>query len=459
MPDLRKHVQIWCLILSLVVMSSACEQPGKDSAASLHHTPTTASTLDQQTCPAQGLARAANMPSRPAGGHPNLIYRSWHPGPAYPGGSDPVPLISIAGGDLLRYDSVTAASTLILQESQIASVNVSPDGQWLLLVSSVQRSPVQNRERIQLIRIDGQHLQTLYCAPEDAYIGMVLFSPDQHALVFTQARPPGETRLPRENGNTYLLDVATGKLRLVLSSDRPGYPSISKANQCCGGILEPMKWATNNSVYFSTDSGDELMNGIVSLSYGFDLYLLHDSRKDASQQQSNLQLIAPATSENQCGDFDITPDNRQLACIVDSASRSDTLKMASPAGSMFHIMYHDTIGILRARVISNTTLLFIQTYIAPGEMGPDGEEALWKINTDGSQPVKLMTSPGPAGYWFDFADDRQSWSTLSRDGSLYVVTASALQSLLIGSLNGGPTKTIPLPKGTSTITPVGWTQF
>jgi hypothetical protein len=447
MSDLRKHVQIWCLILSLVVMLSACGQPGKDEAVSIRQAPTTAPILEQQTCPAQGHARAANLLSRPAGGHPNLIYRSWHPGPDYPGGSDSVPLISIAGGDLLRYDSVTAASTLILQESQIASVNVSPDGQWLLLVSAVQRSPVQNRERIQLIRIDGQHLQTLYCAPEDAYIGMVLFSPDQHALVFTQAS---------RTGDTYLLDVATGKLHLALSSGRSGFPS-KKCIHC--GILEPVKWATNNSVYFSNDSVDELMNGIVSLPYGFDLYLLHDSNKDASQQQSNLQLIASATSENQCGDFDITPDNRQLACIVDSASRSDTLKMASPVGSMFHIMYHDPIGILQARVISNTTLLFIQTHITPRENGPDREEVLWKINTDGSQPVKLMTSPGPAGYWFDFADDRQSWSTLSRDGSLYVVTAGGLQSLLIGSLNGGPTKTISMPKEATAITAVGWTQF
>jgi len=126
---------------------------------------------------------------------------------------------------------------------------------------------------------------------------------------------------------------------------------------------------------------------------------------------------------------------------------------------MFHTMYHDPIGILHARVISNTALLFIQTHLPPRENGPGREEVLWKINTDGSQPVKLMTSPGPAGYWFDFADDRQSWSTLSRDGSLYVVTTGGLQSLLIGSLNGGSTKTISMPKEATAITAVGWTQF
>ncbi|HLZ63148.1 MAG TPA: hypothetical protein VKR06_39960 [Ktedonosporobacter sp.] len=106
---------------------------------------------------------------------------------------------------------------------------------------------------------------------------------------------------------------------------------------------------------------------------------------------------------------------------------------------IFSACYHDPIGMLQARVISNTTLLFIQTHITPGENGPDSEEALWKINTDGSQPVQLLTSPGAGGYWFDFADDRQPWPTLSRDGSLYVVTADGEQSLVIGSLSGSPT--------------------
>lgn len=447
MYDLRKHVQNWCFIVSLVVVLSACGQPGKDRVASIHHTPTATSASEQLTCPAPNSARAAIMPSLSAGGHPDLVYLSQYNAPPLEAGSYPdFPLLSIRRGDLLRYDSVTAASSLLLQGKQIGSVNVSPDGQWLLLVS-----PVQGQEGIQLLRIDGQHLQTLYCAPDNTYIGMVLFSPDQHALVFTQASCCASHF--SSTYSTYLLNVATGKLRLIVSSGQSGYPLRSDEES----ILEPVKWANNNSMYFSTDSVEELMNAIVSLPSDFDLYLLRDSSQDAFQQQNNLQLVAPATGENRCDDFDITPNNQQLACISTSASRSDTLKMASPVGSTFHTVYHDSTGILQARVISNASLLFIQAHIPSGWRVPD-EEALWKINTDGSQPVKLMTSPG-AGYSFGFADDRQPWSTLSRDGSLYAITADRAQSLLVGTLNGGSTRTIPMPKDATAIKPVGWTQL
>src|SRR2546427_733388 len=63
-------------------------------------------------------------------------------------------------GILKRYDIVTQRKTEIvnLANKSISIAQISTDGQWILFVSQGSRSAA-----LQLIRMDGQGLQTLYC--------------------------------------------------------------------------------------------------------------------------------------------------------------------------------------------------------------------------------------------------------------------------------------------------------
>ena len=210
----RRPYQHFSALFGLLLLLSACGQlsgSGPSSTATPTQTTTspTAFTPGQaQTCPAQATARSAVMSPLPPGNHPNLVYVSQQ-------GDTSV---------LQRYDAVTGSQQTILrlQTETIQKANVSPDGQWILL-----RSLLQGQIAIQLIRVDGQQLQTLYCAPVQDNIDDALLSPDQHALVFNQENQDGLSTL-------YLLDVATGKLRTVLSPLQPNYPGIAQgqlANQ------------------------------------------------------------------------------------------------------------------------------------------------------------------------------------------------------------------------------------
>ena len=89
-------------------------------------------------------------------------------------------------------------------------------------------------------------------------------------------------------------------------------PSLAKASSFTPWpskhylIYIPMKWA-NNSVY---------LLGTVRGSGGVphQLALLRDINKDVSQQASNLQIITAASQDNDCQDYDVTPDNQQSVC-------------------------------------------------------------------------------------------------------------------------------------------------
>jgi Tol biopolymer transport system component len=77
---------------------------------------------------------------------------------------------------LQRYDATTGAIQTILQIQAEPSLgtNVSPDGQWVLF-----EALLQGQSAIQLVRMDGQQLQTLYCAPPQTTVGDLVLSPDQ----------------------------------------------------------------------------------------------------------------------------------------------------------------------------------------------------------------------------------------------------------------------------------------
>src|SRR5258708_33469009 len=124
--------------------------PGATSTASGAPPPVPTTTT---SCPPAGAARAAVMATLALGHHPNIVYI------VNQGTSDAPGL-----GTLKRFDATTGLKTEIinLSSTYISEAQLSADGQWLLFVAISG-----GQAKLQMVRMDGQGLQTLYCASPD----------------------------------------------------------------------------------------------------------------------------------------------------------------------------------------------------------------------------------------------------------------------------------------------------
>lgn len=411
-----------------------------------------------QTCPATGSARVAIMPPMTVGNHANVVF-----------------LDQQSENTLLqRYDATTGAIQTILQIHQAdpaLGTNVSPDGQWALF-----GAVIQSQSAIQLVRMDGQQLQTLYCAPPQSTVGNLVLSPDQHYLVFDQGNSDETASI------LYLLDMRTGKLQTELSSLQPNYPvfgqylahasslsllssPFSHSNEASDGLRAqpffplpskhypmyvPMKWATNSSVYL-------LGELVATPSPPPQLVLLRDITKDVSQQGSNLQPVVVTPGANNCQDLDVTADNRQIVCSsytqFGPINPSSILLQSTRGGAFRSIYRNQSGGSLTARALSNSIIIF--TLYRPNE-----PPALFKINTDGSGLSQLMAA-ATTETLLNLAARYLPWSGASRDGTLYALQLYNLttnkQTLVFGHASGG--EPVTFASSSDALDIVGWTEL
>src|SRR6266567_341227 len=174
-----------CLV-SLFVIAAPLFHAGARSAHS-NTTSNAALPAISTSCPAPGTARAASLPSLTLGTHPTIVY-------IVNEGTSSQP----ASGTLKRYDVVTSNKVEILKMSgtSISEAQVSGNGPWLLFVAHVS-----GQVKLQLVRMDGHFLQTLYCGnPAE-----VQWSANQQLMVFS------------DSGHVYLLNVTSGALQVELS--------------------------------------------------------------------------------------------------------------------------------------------------------------------------------------------------------------------------------------------------
>ncbi|GLV58231.1 hypothetical protein KDH_50640 [Dictyobacter sp. S3.2.2.5] len=338
---------------------------------------------------------------------------------------------------LVRYDPENGQKMTLVQldsDDYTVDARVSPDGEWILL----KRSAYQGRQALQLVRIDGSYLQTLYCAP---FISNFLLSPDQRYVVF--GRPYENLRY---NGiSTYSIDLLRGTLRLVLRQpvDQSGY--------------EPLKWAGNHSLYMTESLTGVGGGGPFPLRDRFNLYLLRDVGLDQSQQATNLKLLLTTPDPCACLDMDVTPDNASAitsTCTMASDSQSTAqtgparIQIQSLHGGSARVIYSlPDRAIIYVRAISPTTLLFVvgnlrYTFAASSfTLDPHDEEqnGLWTIHTDGTALTRISTAaPGSTSDFPQFAYTADG--ILARDNHHYVVlnrtpgSHGIASSIVIGTL-------------------------
>ncbi|GCE04967.1 TolB family protein [Dictyobacter aurantiacus] len=422
------------LIVTCFCQSSADAQPMQTKASG-------------SNCPPPGSARTAFMPALAAREHHQYV----------------VYILMRAGQQfLVRYDPVNGQKTTLVRldsDDYTVDARVSPDGEWILL----KRSAYQGRQALQLVRIDGSYLQTLYCAP---FISNFLLSPDQRYVVFDRSYEN-----QRYNGiSTYSIDLRTGTLRLVLrqTADQSGY--------------EPLKWAGNHSLYMTESLTGIGGGGPFPLRDRFNLYLLRDVSLDQSRQATNLKLLLTTPDPCSCLDMDVTPDNASAitsTCTTTSDSQGTAqtgparIQIQSLHGGSARVIYSlSNSAITYVRAISPTTLLFVvgnlrYTFDASSfTLDPRDEElnGLWTIRTDGTALTRIsIAASGRSSDFPQFA--YTAGDILSHDNQHYVVqnrtpgSRGIASSIVIGSLTPhGKQTTVETTQPSDQLHLIGWAE-
>ncbi len=108
------------------------------------------------------------------------------------GSQQEIVLYSNADGSstIQAFDVQTRTSSTIINlgGETIRSAQISQDGQWILIVAETN-----GIQALQLVRVDGQDVQTLYCASAGQKL-VAQWSPDQQQIIFSQISTQ-ETRL------------------------------------------------------------------------------------------------------------------------------------------------------------------------------------------------------------------------------------------------------------------------
>jgi hypothetical protein len=338
---------------------------------------------------------------------------------------------------LKRLDIATSSKVEIvkLPTTSIVNAQVSTDGQWVLFVASSN-----NVNKLQLVRIDGQGLQTLYCTPTNANLGGdVAWSNNQHTIVFSLLGVNGGAV-----GGIYQLDIQTGKVQLDLTTP-----------------MHIITMLDNTRVYVAVPATDAPSSTLAIL----------DTSKGANQQTKDLNIVFqqnPPNGNYPCWDTDSSYDASMLyvsQCQAVSSSSGpgiagykgpSTLGTQSPTGGTLHSIYTNSqLAILKVRAVSaNTLLLQTKTVNTPYGSMLNG---LWAIRTDGTGRVRLASEGTLNSY------SQTPWANVARDGMQYAfqnVLPDGTNRVGFGSLDGTQTTIVEaVAGGGSTAAIAGWTTF
>ncbi len=449
-----RHYRIltWLSGIALIVLLAACgssptttnptpttpatgSTPGATATLSGGHppvfTPTAGTTAPepptQTNCPAAGTARAAVLANLALGNHPSIVY-------AYNQYQGSTPTF----GTLRRYDVTTGATTDIVKlPGTISYVQVSADGQWILFVSTT--SFTSGTQKLQLVRMDGQGLQTLYCPSTSAKgIQTPQWSTNQKYIVFANSSNVMQV--------IYLLDTTSGKLQSELTA--------SFAN--AGGV-NIRTWLDNTHIYLTNIQIDQPPNKV---------YIL-DISKGANQSVNNLPVVVNQTF----GDFDSSYNGSQLFVDYGLCGQGGcfppgriVVKPASggPETTILNSPKYDTTGV-RA-ITAGTLLVEINNLAVVGQQVDMSHNGLWKMNTDGTGLTGLYINRSHESSNLN-SFSQFPWSNVSRDGGMYALQVINTQgktpalALRIGSLNGGPTTTFASSADGSDLSVAGWTTM
>ncbi|GCE14850.1 hypothetical protein [Tengunoibacter tsumagoiensis] len=414
---------------------------GQGTAIAQTATHTTPGPFGDTSCPAANTARAAVLHPLALGSHQNLVY-IYNDVPAN---------TSTSSGVLRRYDAATSQKVDIVTSGlRIDQAQVSHDGQWILFLSIPDpRGDHEHSALLQLVRMDGQGLQTLYCFPNATYSGQgtstrlpisIQWSEDQHTIAFS-------TNINNDTSTITLLNVTNGHLTTLLSQHDSLY------------TYRVLTWLDQKNVYILKEGGSAPTPPAT-------LYVM-----DVTTASPALVNVMTTDTRMSYYSFDSSPDGSKLFssyCLQAANPYNSTVSSGPAKGgtrtTFFQGTPQDCVQVTRA--ISSSKLLLL-AHVAT-EAGNAFSNDVWTMDaTPGANYniVSLLSVSPDDATSYDFNESTQfSWSNMSRDSSFYALQstnpAAKVQSILIGPLAGGDAKAIATtPSGLSTVNLVGWTTM
>ena len=423
-------VLVACLVFFLVVtplgqalFGNSNANQGNNQGNITQVTQTQGMPPTSTSCPAIGTARSFVSAPYVLGQDPTIIYivnESNSSGPTF--------------GTVKSYDTVTGNKVEIKKtaNTHIDDAQLSQDGQWVLFTAHVA-----GQSELRVVRMDGQGLQTLFCAPSGAHIAGAQWSFDQKLVAFDVEKDTGGI-------TTYVLNMANGSLQPELVSTATGLAYL------------PRTWLDNKRVLLvgfaqNTDAPPQ------------NVYIL-DTTKGANQQVSDLQQVY--TSNQSCWDFDSSFDTTKLfvnQCTPGQSHGTSSVGVQPATGGTLKTFFtSSTLAINAVRVIApDNTLLATANNISIGVNGETSKDGLYVLRTDGSNPLLLtLNNSGETSNLNLFS--QYFWSNVSHDGKFYALEMSSSSTsrytLLFGSLTGGtPTTFADISDGT-VMEIAGWTR-
>jgi serine/threonine protein kinase len=361
----------------------------------------------QVSCPPADQGHAAITAPLALGGQSNVIYIVNEEV-----NGNPVGTIKRRAAD---FQTIKGVEIKKMVGTYVNEAQVSQDGQWVLFVATTG-----NQSELRMVRVDGQGLQTLYCAPANEKIASSQWSFDQRTIAFNVVPDTGIPTL-------YLLDATTGNVQMEL------IPQSTLA-------YTPRTWLDNTHIYMTSfvpnPGGGSTQN----------LYIL-DIKNGAHQNDKDLRKVVPGLQP--CGSFDSSYDSTQLlvsSCHLGPAAGGSqnvpvgptTITSEGVTGGPTKTIQTLDHAVTMLRAISPTTLLLL----IENANGDTSSNGLWKMNVDGTGLTQLSIDKNTVQSLCQFS--QYAWSNVSRDGSLYAfqeaisdaVTDQITYNMYYGSMNG-----------------------
>lgn len=415
--------------------------PGSGSPSPTATTITAPEPPTLTTCPAAGTARAAVTAPLALGSHQTIVYMVTQ----FSGSS--------ATSTLNRFDLATGTKTGLLTQSNVTFLypQISADGAWVLFIAQTGQ-----QEKIQMVRMDGQGLQTLYCASS---MYNLIWSSNQHLALF------GASSTQQGFSGVYLLNLQQGTVQLEL---KPAQTNLGSAS------FLPITWIDNTRAYvyysgYPIAPNDQI--GLLDTSLG-------PNQTPANIKQVYQDKTSPAFNYP-CFDADSSYDGSTLyvaQCSGISAPNSSgsgalgtregpsSISTEPSAGGTQRALFtSQALGIAAVRSISNNLLLIQVENFSQNHTVDRSQNGLWSLHSDGTSMTRLTTEA--SGVQTTLCQFSQNpWSNVSRDGSVYAFeTVSsgypATYTLSYAPLSGGPAQSFATIADGSQLAVVGWTSM
>ena len=453
---------LWFLLILMTACSSLPGGSGVNSiptpgvSGSNNSTPSSGNNHPGQTvlmpqtqtdCPATNTARAAVMRPLALGGHQNLVY-------IY----NEVPQnTSTASGHLRRYDATNGQKTDITTSGiQILQAQVSGDGQWVLFLSMPDPRGGLNDVLLQLVRLDGQGLQTLMCLPFSGLGGGPLGKPavsfqwsvDEKSILLSYDvvdNPAGKA-----TSRITVLDVSTGTLKPIFLDQGDDLYTYSLVT-----------WLDKTHAYI-------IKQGIEGPTPPVTVFLINTAT--ATVAHPGLVPILTTVTRFSNYSLDSSSDGTQLYssyCLQAASPFNTNIQVGPASGGGRHTIFQeqpaDCVQVLRA-IKPNTLLLLVVVSNAT-----KASTQIWTMSLPGGS-IQVLTSltsslPEASNQSYDLNETSQfPWSNVSRDGRIYALqeidSSAQTQSIVIASLSGGkPTTIATTNPGSSSVSLAGWTTM